>query len=59
MSNYAEIYEQLAKSSKEKREKELLEIKRSCVQLAAYFLAKKDNFTKSPEYYWLEAERKL
>lgn len=26
-------------------------------EMAAYFLAKKDNFKNSPEHYWLEAER--
>jgi hypothetical protein len=33
------------------------EIAEEDTRLQAYLLAKEDGFSKSPEYYWLEAER--
>jgi len=29
------------------------------IEIEAYFLAKSDNNTKSPNFYWYEAEKKL
>jgi hypothetical protein len=53
MSNYREIYDNLTKSANERRRKQ----KHQTIELSAYLLAKKDNYQKSPEYYWLEAEK--
>lgn len=33
--------------------------KEDFIRYIAYLDAEKDNFSKSPEYYWIEAERKI